>query len=118
MPQAQRPAPRPLCIAVVKMSIILFYLICVIIGLAVDWALYERFTLYVEVLKKIEARRSYKDLLFPRILISILGLSLIAFDPYVPSYHRVPLWTGLALFLISITYLLIMAYQPRGNGHS
>lgn len=88
MPQARRPVPRLLFIAAVKMNIILFYLICVTIGLAVDWALYERFTLYVEALKKVEAKRSYKDILFPRILISILGLSLIAIDPYVSGDHR------------------------------
>ena len=100
------------------MNIILFYLMCMAIGLAVDWALYEKFTLYVESLKKIEAKRSYRDILFPRILISILGLSLIAIDPYVSGDNRMMLWAGLSLFLISISYLLIMAYRPMRDDHS
>ena len=100
------------------MNIFLFYAICLSLGLAVDWALYDRFTLYVESLKKIEAKRNYKDLLFPRILVTILGLSLIAFDPYVSNDHGIMLWLGLTLFLASITYLLVMAYRPMSGGHS
>jgi hypothetical protein len=118
MAQARQSAPRLLFIAVTEMSVILFYVICVSIGLAIDWALYERVTLYVEALKHVEAKRRYKDVLFPRILVTILGLSMIAFDPYVSSDHEMLLWIGLALFLISITYLLIMAYRPMRDGHS
>jgi len=94
------------------MNIILFYLICMAIGLAVDWALYERFTLYVESLKRIEPRRKYRDILFPRIFVTVIGLSLIAIDPYVSEGSGVFLFLGVALFLCSITYLLIMAYRP------
>ena len=76
------------------MNIILFYLICMAIGLAVDWALYERFTLYVESLKRIEPRRKYRDILFPRIFVTVIGLSLIAIDPYVSEGSGVFLFLG------------------------
>lgn len=118
MPQARQPVRRLPCIIAIKMNIVLFYIVCVTIGLFVDWALYERFTLYVEAVKKVEAKRSYKDLLFPRILISIIGLSSIALDPYSSIDHRMLLWVGLTLFLVSIAYLLIMAYRPRSNNSS
>jgi len=118
MVQARRRALHLLCVAVTKMNIVLFYIICVVAGMGVDWALYERFTLYVEAWKKIEPNRKYKDILFPRILITVLGLSLIALDPYVSGDHRILLWIGLALFLSSVTYLLIVAYRPIGGGHS
>ena len=110
---ARQPEPHPLCITATKMNIVVFYIVCVSIGLAVDWALYERFTLYVESMKRIEPERSYKEILFPRILLTVIGLSLMAIDPYVIGYGRMLLWIGLSLFIISIAYLLIMAYRPK-----
>ena len=83
--------------------------------MAVDWAIYERFTVYAESVRKTELKRGYKETLFPRILVTLSGLLLIAFSANQPSHSPEFLWIGLLLFVGSAAYSVIAIFKRNGS---
>ena len=86
------------------MSEIAWYAVCICVGLALDWAMLERIVTTLEVPLKRLPTRGYLDTLFPRIGVTVLSLTAVAYGTMLDSSPQSALFLGFTLFLLSLAY--------------
>jgi hypothetical protein len=91
--------------------VIFFYVACISIGIALDWAIVGRAVLYAESLHAIRPTSNYKENLFPRIVVTASGLVSISYSAGHKGAHNIALWLGLTLFLLSSVYAIVKSYR-------
>ena len=96
------------------MDEIFLYVIGIAIGLALDWALYGRTMLSLYVLISRKPNREYRDHIFPRIILTFIGILLIIYGGDGRSDTALAL-IGSFLFVISLAYACFASYGPVIN---
>lgn len=91
---------------------VLIFTAAVIAGVVIDWGLYARISLLIMSAKGSASSLSYRDLLFPRLLATVLGALAVCYDVFHQEGDRRYLWIGAALFLSSLLYALAATYWP------
>lgn len=97
------------------METFFLYLGCLLVGLALDWAIHGRALLYVSSIWHVESRKNYANGIFPRIIFTMIGITAIVYDAFNYTPLREWLWVGVALFLASIIYGIVISYWPKSN---
>jgi len=92
------------CWGVSEMSNFAWYALCLLIGLALDWAFSDRIITSAEVFLKKNAALGYKDTLFPRVAMTVVSLIAVANGTAYESPPSVVFYVGIAGFLVSLTY--------------
>ena len=97
------------------MEVYLSYIGCLLVGLALDWALCGKALLYGASLWHVEPHKSYGSGLFLRVLVTAAGSLAIAYDAFHNDPNREGLWIGIVLFMSSSIYGVIISYRPRAH---
>jgi hypothetical protein len=95
------------------MTDILWYLIFIAIGLALDWAMSERLKTALEYFLKKTPIVRYREVLFPRILLTLISVLIIAHATAQPVTKNALFFIGFALFLMSLLYGLNQSFAAR-----
>jgi hypothetical protein len=93
------------------MEMYLSYFGCLMVGLALDWALCGKAVLYGSSIWHVEPSASYRSNLFPRIIVTAAGALAICYDAYHLDPYRGGLWIGVVLFISSIIYGVVAGYR-------
>ncbi|WP_395613084.1 hypothetical protein [Allosphingosinicella sp.] len=78
--------------------------IAIIAGLALDWAFVDRFQNVVRIFWGVDESHGYRDLLFPRVIVTIFGSALMFLGGTASPVNALLVFTGAALFLLSTFY--------------
>jgi uncharacterized membrane protein YtjA (UPF0391 family) len=97
------------------MSNVAWYALCLLIGLALDWALSDRIITSAEVLLKRNAAVSYKEAFFPRVAMTVVSLIAVANGTAYQSPPAAIFYVGVAGFLISLMYGVTRQTSKRGG---
>ncbi len=93
------------------MDSICWYTICLTVGLALDWALLDRFALYVEALFGIEQKIAYKKTLVPRIFLTLISLLLVAKGSVAGSPPETIFYIGACLSIVSLVWGIMRTFR-------
>jgi hypothetical protein len=92
-----------------------WYVICLVIGLALDWAFVDRIALSIEVLLKREQQSGYSTSLFPRIVITLIGLILVARGSEISSPPEAIFYAGVLLFIASLAWGIARVFRSSSR---
>jgi hypothetical protein len=98
------------------MGAVAWYALCLLAGIALDWAFVDRFSTIFEVFIKRSATLGYRDGLFPRIIFTALAAIFFAYGSVNGSPPNMVFYVGVALFLLSLTWGLFIAFRDNGTG--
>jgi hypothetical protein len=93
------------------MKVFYWYTVLIFIGVALDWAILDRLCTTLDVILKKEARFIYIKNIFPRFLITIPSLFLIAYGTDGPINREYILVLGIFLFTLSLIFGLFLLYK-------
>lgn len=87
-----------------KMSNFAWHALCLLIGLALDWAFSDRIFTSAEVFLERDTALSYKDTLLPRVAMTVVSLIAVANNTADQLPPSAVFYIGVAGFLVSLTY--------------
>jgi hypothetical protein len=88
-----------------------WYIICLVAGILLDWAMVGRLVLCLEMLSRHEPKRAYRDTLFPRLYATLIGLALIGVGSAVSSPPEIPFYPGLIIFSASMAWGVARSFR-------
>lgn len=91
--------------------IITTYIVCLIVGLAMDWAIYERVILYLQVWWQTEEAPLYRRTLLPRVLVTLASLMSFSYGMIDTVSHDRFLLGGIIGFLLSSVYACVITFR-------
>lgn len=93
-----------------------WYGLCLLVGVALDWALVEGFSTIFEVFTRRNATIIYRDGLLPRIVVTVLAAISFAYGSANGSPPNMFFYVGVVLFLLSLTWGLFLAFKDNETG--
>jgi len=91
---------------------ILYYIAIIFAGVLLDWALYGGMSLSISVLTRREYGSGFRDHIFPHVLFTAVGATLIAVGTYSDESDRRIFLVGVAIFVMSNIYLHLVSFWP------
>lgn len=98
------------------MGAVAWYALCLLVGVALDWAFIERFSTIFEVFIKRSATTTYRDGLFPRIIVTVLAAIGFAYGSVHGSPPNMFFYVGVVLFLLSLTWGVFISFRGNETG--
>lgn len=80
---------------------LLYFLMSMTAGLLLDWAIYER---VVSALGRIEINTGYRDFLYPRVIVTLVGAAMCFFAVRAEDGNDGLLVSGAVTFALSTCY--------------
>lgn len=93
------------------MGAVAWYALCLLVSIALDWALIERFSTIFEVIIRKNAALSYRDGLSPRIFFTIVGAVCFAYGSFQLNPPNTLFFIGVFLFLLSVTWGIFVTFS-------
>jgi len=98
------------------MGSVAWFTVCLLVGIALDWAFIERFSTIFETFIKRSATVSYLDGLFPRIILTALATVCFAYGSDNGGPPDMFFYIGVVLFLLSLIWGLFIAFRDNETG--
>lgn len=98
------------------MEVLAWYPLCLLLGIALDWAFVERISTIFEVFIKRSVTKSYRDGIFPRIIFTVFGAIGFAYGSVHESLPNMFFYVGVGLFLMSLMWGLFISFKGNATG--
>jgi len=98
-------------ITAAKMTQFAYILVTLAACLVIDWALFDRVTLSLSVIKGRNPTKSFRELIFPRIILTMVAALIVSKAVYSKEINITLLLIGVGLFLISVCFAIVTAFR-------
>ena len=97
------------------MSVVVWYPLCILVAIALDWAFVERFLTSIEAFLGRSLNPTYRDGLFPRIILTVLGAVGFAHGTFREGALTISFWGGIFLFTLSVIWAVLISLRDDKN---